>query len=179
MTTEQLVLVLVGVALLAALWAAVFATRADRAARAARALADRRWDDSVRPHPTFSFGAPPAPGQPIEVGVENLGGTLTSGAVVVQAGDDLYAAELALPEKAPARRILLMPVMKAWQKLNQPKCLLLAGRDISSKWWDCLDGGAIIAEPPAWLDAHLLELRLHGVVDFPAMRGAPKPTPKA
>jgi hypothetical protein len=65
LTTEQLVLVLVGVAMLAALWAAVFATRADLAARAARAVADRRWDDMVRPHPTFSFGGPPAPGQPI------------------------------------------------------------------------------------------------------------------
>jgi hypothetical protein len=158
-----------------ALWAAIFATRADLAGRRARSLADQRWEDSVRPLPRFNF-APTAPpvGQPLEVEVQNLGGALATGAVIVQHGDDLFAGELTMPEKAPPRRILLTPVMKAWQKANQPKCLLLVSRDISGRCWDGLDGNKVIRDPRKFLAGQLRELRLQGVVEFPALTGPAK-----
>ena len=157
-----------------ALWAAVFATRADLATRHAKAVADRRWDDTIRPVPHFSFTSAPSVGQPIEVEVENLGGALAAGAVIVQHGDDLFAGELTLPDKAPPRRILLTPVLKAWQRSNQPRCLLLAGRDISGRTWDCLDGAKVIKDPRRWIAGQLKELRLQGIVDFPGIAGTGK-----
>ena len=160
---------------LLALWAAVFATRADLAARRAAALANKRWEDAVRPSPRLSFTTPPAPGQAIELEVETLGGTLAAGAVIVQAGDDLYAGELTLPEHAQPRRIFLSPVLKAWQRKNQPGCLLLMGRDLSGQCWDYLDGNKPINDPRKWLLSQLRELRLQGVVDFPAVTGPAKP----
>jgi hypothetical protein len=173
MTTEQIAVGLGGASALAALWAAVFATRADRAARNARATAERRWDEMVRPRPRFTFVAPPALGQPIEVEVENLGGALAAGAVIAEYGDDIFASELTLPDKAPPRRILLPPVIKAWQKANQPQFLMVAGRDLSGRWWDCLNGGKLIKEPRRWVDAQLRNLRLQGAVSFPELSGSP------
>ena len=157
-----------------ALWAAVFATRADLATRHAKAVADRRWDDTIRPVPHFSFTSAPSVGQPIEVEVENLGGALAAGAVIVQHGDDLFAGELTLPDKAPPRRILLTPVLKAWQRSSQPRCLLLAGRDISGRTWDCLDGAKVIKDPRRWIAGQLKELRLQGIVDVPGISGTGK-----
>lgn len=162
-------------AALFALWAAVFATRADMATRRAAAIANKRWEDTVRPSPRLSFTSPPAPGQPIELEVENLGGTLAAGAVIVQAGDDLYAGELTMPEHAPPRRIYVNPVLKAWQRKNHPACLLLVGRDLSGKCWDYLDGNKAIDDPRKWLTSQLRELRLQGIVDFPAVTGPAKP----
>jgi hypothetical protein len=159
---------------LLALWAAVFATRADLATRKATALATKRWEDTVRPAPRLSFTSPPAPGQAIELEVENLGGTLAAGAVIVQAGDDLYAGELTMPEHAPPRRIRLNPVLKAWKRTSHPACLLLVGRDLSGKCWDYLDGNKAIGEPAKWLSSQLRELRLQGIVDFPALTGPAK-----
>jgi hypothetical protein len=175
MNTDQLLLGLGVAAALLALWAAVFATRADLATRRATALATQRWEDTVRPAPRVTFTTPPAPGKPIELEVENLGGILAAGAVIVQAGDDLYAGELTLPEHAAPRRILIGPVMKAWQRKSQPGCLLLVGRDVSGKCWDYLDGNKPVGEPRKWLTAQLRELRLEGVVDFPAVTGPAKP----
>lgn len=160
---------------LLALWAAVFATRANMATRRATKLATQRWEDTVRPAPRLSFTTPPGPGQAIELEVENLGGTLAAGPVIVQAGDDLYAGELALPEHAPLRRIHLNPVLKAWQRKNRPACLLLVGRDLSGKCWSYLDGNQAIDEPGQWLTSQLRELRLQGVVEFPAVTGPAKP----
>ena len=175
MNTDQ-VLVGLGVATaLFALWAAVFATRADLATRRGTALATQRWEDTVRPAPRLVFTKPPSPGQAIELEVENLGGTLAAGAVIVQAADDLYAGELALPEHAPPRRIFLNPVLKAWQRKSQPICLLMVGRDLSGKCWDYLDGNKAINEPRKWLPSQLRELRLQGIVDFPAVTGPAKP----
>lgn len=171
MSTQQVLVVLGVVTALLALWAAFFATRADLATRRAKAEAKQRWDDSIRPIPHFTFTTAPAIGQPIEVDVENLGGTLAAGAVIVQHGDDLFAGELTLPEKAPARRIVLTPVLKAWQRSSQPRCLLLAGRDISGRCWDCLDGMKVIKDPRRWVAGQLRELRLQGVVDFPSLTG--------
>ena len=159
---------------LLALWAAVFATRADMATRRATALATQRYEDSVRPAPRLSFTSPPQPGQPIELEVENLGGTLVAGAVIVQAGDDLYAGEVTMPEHAPPRRIYVNPVLKAWQRKNHPACLLLVGRDLSGKCWDYLDGNKLIEDPHKWLTSELRELRLQGIVDFPAVTGPAK-----
>jgi hypothetical protein len=159
---------------LLALWAAVFATRADMATRRATALATKRYEDTVRPAPRLSFTSPPQPGQPIELEVENLGGTMAAGAVIVQAGDDLYAGELAMPEHAPPRRIFLNPVLKAWQRKNHPACLLLVGRDLTGKCWDYLDGNKPIEDPHKWLTTELRELRLQGIVDFPAVTGPAK-----
>jgi hypothetical protein len=169
MSTTQVSVALGGLTALLALWAAIFATRADMAARHASSEARRRWDDSTRPTPHFTFTAAPSPGQPIELDVENLGGALVAGAVIVQHGDDLFAGELSLPEKAPARRIVLAPVLKAWQKSGQPSCLLLAGRDVSGRTWDFVDDTKLIKDPKRWLAGQLRELRLQGVVDFPGL----------
>ncbi len=174
MSTEELLLGLSVLTALLAFWAAIFATRADRAARQAKRIADRRWDDSIKPQPNFSFTTAPAMGQPIEVDVQNMGGALTAGAVIVQHGDDLFASELTLTDKAPPSRIVLMPVMKAWQRVSSPRCLLLVGRDISGRWWDFVDGGKELKDPSRWLQGQLRELRLQGVVNFPSLRGAGK-----
>lgn len=174
MNTDQVLMGLGVATALLALWAAVFATRADLAARRASALAARRWDDSIRPTPHLSFTTRPAPGQAIELEVENLGGTLAAGAVIVQADDDLYAGELRLPEHASPRRIFLSPVLKAWQRTSRPSCLLLVGRDLSGKCWDSLDGNKEVLDPRQWLAVQLRELRLQGVVDFPGLTGSAK-----
>jgi hypothetical protein len=172
MSTEQLLIGLAAVLL--ALWAAVFATRADMASRRAIKTADARWETTTRPVPHLTFIGTPAAGHPIELEVENLGGTLTAGAVIVQASDDLYAGELTLPEKAPPRRIVLQPAMKAWQRSLEPRCLLLVARDVSGRTWDCVDGNKPIKDPRKWLAAQLKELRLQGVVDFPGLMGPPR-----
>jgi hypothetical protein len=174
MSSEQIVVALAVVTVLLALWAAVFATRADRASRRAIKLADARWEATTRPVPHLTFIGSPTAGQPIELEVENLGGTLTAGAVIVQAADDLYAGELTLPEKAPPRRIILQPAMKAWQRAAQPRCLLLVARDVSGRCWDCVDENKPIKDPRKWLAGQLRELRLQGVVDFPGLTGTPK-----
>ncbi|HEV2035230.1 MAG TPA: hypothetical protein VGU71_13700 [Candidatus Dormibacteraeota bacterium] len=174
MNTQELLLGLGVATTLLALWAAIFATRADLASRSARRFADKRWEDTVRPVPKFSFTKRPAPSQPIELEVENLGGTLAAGAVIVQADDDLYAGELTMPDHAAPRRIQLAPVMKAWQKTQHPSCLLLVGRDVSGTWWDCLDGNKAITSPDKWLADQLRGLRLQGVVTFPGLTGSTK-----
>jgi hypothetical protein len=171
MTSEQFLIGLAAGAVVLALWAAVFATRADMASRRAIKAADARWEATTRPVPHLTFIGSPAAGQPIELEVENLGGTLTAGGVIVQAADDLYAGELTLPEKAPPRRIVLQPAMKAWQRATEPRCLLLVARDVSGKTWDCVDGNKPVKDPRKWLAAQLKELRLQGVVDFPGLTG--------
>jgi len=172
MSSEQVLIGLAGGAALLALWAAVFATRADMASRRALKSADARWEATTRPVPHLTFVGSPAPGQPIELEVENLGGTLTAGGVIVQAADDLYAGELVLPEKAPPRRIVLQPAMKAWQRASEPRCLLLVARDVSGRVWDCVDGNKPVKDPRKWIAAQLKELRLQGVVDFPGLTGS-------
>ena len=174
MSSAQIVVALSVVTALLALWAAVFATRADRASRRAIKLADSRWETSTRPVPHLTFTGPPATGQAIEMEVENLGGTLAAGGVILQAGDDLYAGDFTLPEKAPPRRMVFQPVMKAWQRASQPRLLLLVGRDVSGQCWDCLNGNRPVKEPRKWLAGQLRELRLQGVVDFPGVTGAAK-----
>ena len=171
MTSEQLFIGLAAAAVVLALWAALFATRADMASRRAIKTADARWEATTRPVPHLTFIGSPAAGQPIELEVENLGGTLTAGGVIVQAADDLYAGELTLPEKAAPRRIVLQPAMKAWQRASEPRCLLLVARDVGGKCWDCVDGNKPIKDPRKWLAAQLKELRLQGVVDFPGLTG--------
>jgi hypothetical protein len=174
MTSGQIVVGLAVATAVLALWAAVFATRADRASRRAIKLADARWEATTKPVPHLTFTSSPAPGQAIELEVENLGGTLTAGGLIVQAADDLYAGELTLPEKAPPRRIVLQPAMKAWQRASQPRCLLLVARDVNGRCWDCLDGSKPIKDPRKWLAGQLRELRLQGVVDFPGLTGPGK-----
>ena len=170
MSSEQIVVALAVVTAFFALWAALFATRADRASRHAGKLADARWETVTKPVPHLTFTGSPSPNQPIEVEIENLGGTLVAGGVIVQAADDLYAGELTMAEKAPPRRILLQPAMKAWQRATQPSCLLLVARDANGRWWNCLDG-KVIKDPRKWLAGQLRELRLQGVVDFPGLSG--------
>lgn len=172
MGSPQLLVALAAVTALAAVWAAVFAMRADHATRRASRLAESRWEASVKPVPHLSFGGAAAPGQPIDVQVENLGGVLAGGGMIVQSGDDLYAGELSLPEKSAARHVSLPPVMKAWQRAGQPKLLLLVCRDVSGRCWDCSDGGKPIKDPRKWLAGRLRDLRLQGVVEFPSVTGA-------
>ena len=83
MNSGQIFVALVGATTLFALWAAIFATRADRATRRAIKLADRRWEASTRPVPHLTFTDFVSPGQSIQVQVENLGGTLAGGGVIV------------------------------------------------------------------------------------------------
>ena len=172
MSSAQILVGLAGITALLAFWAAVFATRADLASRRAVKLADDRWEASTKPVPRLTFPGPPAPGQPIEVDVENLGGTAPAVGLIVQAGDELYAGELILPERAPVRRFSLPPVVKAWQKVVQPKVHLLVVRNVGGECWDCLDGGKQIKDPPKWLAGQLRELRMQGIVDFPGVIGA-------
>ena len=98
---------------------------------------------------------------------------MVAGGVIVQAADDLYASELSMPDKAPPRRILLLPAMKAWQRASQPRCLLLVARDVNGRTWNCLDGKPI-KDPRKWLAAQLRDLRLQGAVDFPGLTGPAK-----
>src|SRR5260370_18016732 len=146
MSSEQLLTGLAGVVL--ALWAAVFAPRAAMASGRAIKAADARWEATTRPVPHLTFIGSPAAGQPIELEVENLGGTLTAGGVIVQASDDLYAGELTLPEKAPPRRIVLQPAMKAWQRSLEPRCLLLVAPDVSGRTWDFVAAHKPLTAPP-------------------------------
>jgi hypothetical protein len=171
MSSEQILVALAVLAALFALWAAVFATRADLASRGARKEADARWEATTKPVPHLTFTSPPSPNQPIEVEVQNLGGTLVAGGVIVQAADDLYAGELTMGEKSAPRRILLQPAMKAWQRASQPRCLLLVARDVNGRTWDCLDGNKLIKDPRKWLAGQLRDLRLQGAVDFPGLAG--------
>jgi hypothetical protein len=174
MSSGQVVVAVAVVTAVLTLWAAVFATRADVASRRAIKNADARWEATIKPVPHLTFIGSPAAGQPIELEVENLGGTLAAGAVIVQAADDLYAGELTMPEKAPPRRIVLQPAMKAWQRASQPRCLLLVTRDVSGRCWDSADGNKPIKDPRKWLAGQLRELRLQGVVDFPGLTGPPR-----
>ena len=174
MSSEQIVVGLAAITAALALWAAIFATRADSASRRAIKVADARWEATTKPVPQVTFTGPPAPNQPIEVEVQNLGGTIVAGGVIVQAADDLYASELTMAEKSPPRRILLQPAMKAWQRAGQPSCLLLVVRDVNGRYWNCLDPNKPIKDPRKWLTAQLRELRLQGVVDFPGLMGPPR-----
>lgn len=154
--------------------AALFAFLSTRIALDIRAKGDRRWDDTVRPQPHISFTTPPAPGQPIELEVENLGGAMASGAVVAMYGEDLYACELTLPDKAGPRRILVPAVMKAWQRARTPSFMMIAGRDVSGRWWNCLNGMTEIKDPKRWAENNLREMRLQGAVAFPELTGVAK-----
>jgi len=163
-SSEQALAVLAAVA---AVWAAVFATRADWAAR--RAI--RRWDVATKPVPNIVFSGQVAPGNAIELEVENLGGTLAAGGIIVHASDELYAGELTMPEHAPARRISLRFVVKAWKRQLEPQCLILIVRDVNGRCYDCVDGGKQIKNPRRWLSSQLRELRMQGMIDFPAVTG--------
>ncbi len=174
MSSDQIVVVLGGLTAFFALWAAVFATRADLATRKANKLANTRWEASTRPVPHLAFTDFIAPGQSIQVQVENLGGTLAGCGVIVHSGDEIYAGEVTLPEKAPARPISLPFIVKAWQRVPQPRPLLLIARDVSGRCWDCLDGGKQIKDPRKWVATQLRGLRMQGMVDFPSVTGGVK-----
>jgi hypothetical protein len=57
MSHDELLSALLAAIALFALWAPIFASRADRAGRQAKALADRRWEVMVRPRPCVTFEA--------------------------------------------------------------------------------------------------------------------------
>jgi hypothetical protein len=169
MSSEQIVVALAALTAGFSLWAAIFATRADSASRRAIKIANVRWETTTKPVPHLTFPSPPAPNQPIEIEIQNLGGTLVAGGVIVQAADDLFASELTLADKAPPRRMLMQPAMKAWQRAGQPSCLLLVARDVNGRYWNCLDPGKPIKDPRRWLSGQLRDLRLQGVVEFPGL----------
>ena len=164
MSSEQDLVVLAAVA---AIWAAFFATRADWAAR--RAI--RRWDVATKPVPNIVFTGQVAPGNAIELEVENLGGTLAAGGIIVHASDELYAGELTMPEHAPAKRISLRFVVKAWKRQLEPQCLILIVRDVNGRCYDYVDGGRQVKNPRRWLSNQLRDLRMQGMIDFPAVTG--------
>lgn len=172
MSSATLSVVLAALACVLAGIAAFFSFVGFRLSLDTRSKADRRWEDAVRPRPHLSFTNPPAPGQPIELEVENFGGAMASGAIVAEYGDDIYACELTLPDKATPRRILVPPVMKAWSKAARPAFLMIAGRDISGRWWNCLDGISEIKDPKRWAEGNLRELKLTGAVQFPELLAA-------
>ena len=163
MSTEQ---ILVLVAAGAALWAAFFATRADWSMR--RAM--KRFDSASRPVPNIVFGQA-SPGQSVELEVENLGGTLAAGGIIVHVSDELYAGELTMTEHAAARRISLPFVVKAWKRQLEPQCLVLIAKDSSGRCWDYVDGGRQVKNPRRWLTKQLKDLRMQGMVDFPKVTG--------
>lgn len=154
------------VAAAAAVWAAFFATRADWSMH--RAL--KRFDAASRPAPNVVFGQA-SPGQSVELEVENLGGTLAAGGIIVHVSDELYAGELTLPDKAPPRRISLPFVVKAWKRQLEPQCLVLIARDTTGRCWDYVDGGKQVKNPRRWLSKQLRDLRMQGMVDFPKVTG--------
>ena len=167
MSSEQ---ILVVVAALAAVWAALFATRADLALR--RAL--RRMDTASKPVPNIVFTGNVSPGQSVELEVENLGGTLTASGLIVHVSDELYAGELTLPEHAPPRHVSLPFVVKAWKRQLEPQCLVLIARDVSGRCFDYVDGGREIKNPRRWLSGQLKDLRMQGMIDFPHVTGKEK-----
>jgi hypothetical protein len=164
MSLEQ---ILVLVAAAAALWAAFFATRADWSSR--RAI--RQFDAATRPVPKIVFTGNVSPGNAVELEVENLGGTLAAGGVIVHVSDELYAGELSLPEKAEPRRMSLRFVVKAWKRQLEPQCLVLIARDVSGRCYDFVDGGRQIKNPRRWLSGQLKGLGMQGMVDFPTVTG--------
>ena len=170
MSSSQIALLSVASAAFA-LWAAVFATRADFATRRAIRESNTRWEASMRPVPHITFTEFAAPGQSIQVQVENLGGTLAGCAIILQNADEIYATELTLPEKAPARPISLPFIVKAWKRVAQPQPLLLIARDVSGRCFDCLDGGKQVKDPQKWVTSRLRELRMQGMVTFPSVTG--------
>ncbi|HEV2140121.1 MAG TPA: hypothetical protein VGT01_02930 [Candidatus Dormibacteraeota bacterium] len=173
MSSGQIVFVLVAVTALS-LWSAVFATRADWATRRAIREANTRWEASMRPVPHITFTEFAAPGQSIQVQVENLGGTLAGCGIILQHADDIYATELTLPEKAPARPISLPFIVKAWKRVAQPQPLMMIARDVSGRCFDCLDGGKLVKDPNRWVTSRLRELRMQGMVTFPSVTGPVK-----
>lgn len=174
MSSTQLLVLLAAATALFALWAAIFATRADFATRRAIKESNTRWEASMRPVPHITFTEFAAPGQSIQVQVENLGGTLAGCGIILQHGDEIYATELTLPEKAPARPISLPFIVKAWKRVAQPQPLLLIARDASGRCFDCLDGGKQIKDPQKWVANQLRGLRMQGMVTFPSVTGAVK-----
>lgn len=170
MSSNQIALAFMVMTALFALWAAVFATRADRATR--RAI--KSFDTATKPVPNIVFTGQVAPGQAIELEVENLGGTLAGGGIIVHASDELYAGELTLPDKAPPRRVSLRFVVKAWKRQLEPQCLVLVGRDVSGRCYDYADGGRQVKNPRRWLSGRLKELRMQGMVEFPTITGREK-----
>lgn len=164
MSLEQ---ILALVAAAAALWAAFFATRADLSSR--RAI--RQFDTATRPVPKVTFTGNVSPGNAVELEVENLGGTLAAGGLIVHVSDELYAGEISMPDKAQPRRISLRFVVKAWKRQLEPQCLVLIARDVSGRCYDYVDGGRQIKNPRRWLSGQLRELRMQGMVDFPSVTG--------
>jgi hypothetical protein len=164
MNLEQL---LVLVAAAAALWAAFFATRADWSSR--RAI--KQFDVATKPVPKVVFTGNVSPGNAVELEVENLGGVLAAGGLIVHVSDELYAGEISLPEKAPPRRVSLRFVVKAWKRQLEPQCLVLIARDVSGRCYDYVDGGRRVNNPRRWLSAQLRGLRMQGMVDFPSVTG--------
>ena len=164
MSSEQIIVL---VAAAAAVWAAFFATRADWAVR--RAL--RRMETSSKPVPNIVFTGNVSPGQAVDLEVENLGGTLAAGGVIVHVSDELYAGELTLPEHATPRHISLPFVVKAWKRQLQPQCLVLIARDVNGRCFDYVDGGRQIKNPRRWLSGQLKDLRMTGMIDFPHVTG--------
>ena len=173
MSSGQIVFVLVAVTALS-LWSAVFATRADWATRRSIREANTRWEASMRPVPHITFTEFAAPGQSIQVQVENLGGTLAGCGIILQHADDIYATELTLPEKAPARPISLPFIVKAWKRVAQPQPLMMIARDVSGRCFDCLDGGKLVKDPKKWVASRLRDLRMQGMVTFPSVTGPVK-----
>jgi hypothetical protein len=172
MSSPQIVVLLALLTVLFALWAAVFATRADFATRRAIREANTRWEASMRPVPHITFTEFAAPGQSIQVQIENLGGTLAGCGIILQHSDEIYASELTLPEKAAPRPISLPFIVKAWKRVAQPQPLLLIARDVSGRCFDCLDGGKPVKDPQKWVSGRLRELRMQGMVTFPSVTGA-------
>jgi hypothetical protein len=125
----------------------------------------------MRPVPHITFTEFTAPGQSIQVQVENLGGTLAGCGIILQHSDEIFATELTLPEKAPARPISLPFIVKAWRRVNQPQPLMMIARDVSGRCFDCLDGGKQVKDPKRWVAGRLRDLRMQGMVNFPSVTG--------
>src|SRR5256714_15111721 len=84
MNSGQIGLLLLGATAFFALWAAIFATRADMATRRSTRLAGERLEASTKAVPHITFTDFAAPGQSIQLQGENLGGILAGCGMILQ-----------------------------------------------------------------------------------------------
>jgi len=170
--------VIVGlVSAVAAVFAAVYGVRAVRAARAAADLADRRWVNQIRPRPRvdlltqgggFSVSSGASASYTQTMTVDNSGGAITDGFVVVRLNDTFYGGHLSLPGNTGNVQRTLIRRGHSPSVLLGYRVALLYVQDMDGCWWDALAEVKIPPEAPpgpsdspafqAWIDRRLAEV---------------------
>jgi hypothetical protein len=118
------------------------------AARPGRVLRDPRRLVGPPCHEAFDPATKPVPTScsakrlwaSVEPEVENLGGTLAAGGIIVHVSDELRRR--ADPSRQGAATAHLAAVRRqAWKRQLEPQCLVLIARDTTGRCWDYVDGG--------------------------------------